>query len=358
MNPEKRLLILTPAVLPSVTGNAMTVERWRRSLARREYRVQSLATERSNVTDLLFQLKHFRPHLIHVHHAFRAGSLLLHPPVVSEWTDIPLVASPAGTDINLDIRAPEKRETVFRILQKARVIIAQGRETADQLTELLPDLADRIALVPKSCFWLGNESYDLRTAARCGPANVLFFHPAGIRPVKGNLECLTAMRKVHALRPNVRVVFAGPSLDAHYAARFEEEAARFSSFARWLSSIPPEAMRTSYEAADVVLNTSFSEGLSNSVLEAITAERPVLASDIPGNRLPVLGENGGPPAGCLFDPLDEEDFIRKAVTLVDNRRMREQLCLSARWRALQWPTPDAEADGLISAYNRALGSIA
>jgi hypothetical protein len=90
-------------------------------------------------------------------------------------------------------------------------------------------------------------------------------------------------------------------------------------------------------------------------LEAIAAGRPVLASDIPGNRLPVLGENGGPPAGTLFDPHDQDDFIRHAIKLIDDERTRNAFGQAGRLRASQWPTPETEADGLIAAYMTALG---
>jgi hypothetical protein len=62
--------------------------------------------------------------------------------------------------------------------------------------------------------------------------------------------------------------------------------------------ISPEAIRSAFETADVILNTSSSEGLSNSLLGAIAA-------------------------GHL--------------------------------RASQWPGPETEADGLIAAYMTALG---
>jgi glycosyltransferase involved in cell wall biosynthesis len=354
LNTEKSILILTPTLLPSVTGNAMTVERWRRSLSKKGFRVEALATEKSSTANLLHHLNHSRPDLIHVHHAFRAGTLLLDPAFTALVNGTPLVVSPSGTDINLDLHDPERRESVLRIFRMARVIIAQGSETRQQVKKHMADLADRIVPVPKAFSWLGHERCDLRPLAGCGPGDVLFFLPGGIRPVKGNLECLAAMTRLHALRANVRIVFAGPALDNDYAARFKAEVRKHASLAHWIPGIPPEAIRAAFESADVVLNTSFSEGLANTLLEAIGAGRPVLASDIPGNRMPVLGENGDPPTGFLFDPHDQDDFIRHAITLIDNEAIRAAFSEAGRTRASQWPGPEAEADGLIAAYSRAL----
>jgi glycosyltransferase involved in cell wall biosynthesis len=172
--------------------------------------------------------------------------------------------------------------------------------------------------------------------------------------VKGNLECLLALEKAHAIRPRVRAVFAGPRLDEAYAARFEREIDRLRDFVRWIPPIAPQAMRAAYEGADVVLNASFSEGLSNVLMEAAAAGKPVLASDIPGNRWAVLGVPGETPSGCLFDPRNPDDFLRQALTLIDNDGKRRYLGEVGRERARRWPSPEDEGAALWGAYRRAL----
>lgn len=355
MKSRKRILIVTANALPSVTGNAITAERWRRSLVYKRFVAEVLPSRDIDGIALVEQIEHFKPDLIHVHNLFRAGRLLLHPAMAPILTNLPMVASPAGTDINIDVEMPDRRDIVLKVCRMARAIVAQGRETLQRLMKLLPGLRDHIVMVPKAFFWLGYDPYDLRKAAGSGPGDILFFMPGGIRPVKGNLECFGAMEKVHAVRPQVRVVFAGPALDPKYTARFEKEVRRLSDFARWIPLIPPEAMRSAYKASDVVLNASFAEGLSNSLLEAIATGRPVLASNIPGNRWPVLGEAGDQPAGYLFDLKDPDDFVRYALKLIDEERLRRGFGQAGRLRASRWPTTQEEAVGLIAAYKIALG---
>ena len=72
-----RLLILTPTALPAVTGNAMTAERWRRCLVGMGLDVRLLPTEGLAPGDLKGEIIRFRPDLVHVHNAYRAGELLL-----------------------------------------------------------------------------------------------------------------------------------------------------------------------------------------------------------------------------------------------------------------------------------------
>jgi glycosyltransferase involved in cell wall biosynthesis len=345
-----RALILSPSTLPSITGNAVTAERWRRALEEEGVIVQTLATRDLAASMLQEAIDHFHPDLIHAHHAFQSGCRLLDLPFEGVRRKIPFVVSPAGTDINKDWKAAARRVAISRVFESAQAIIAQGPGTLERMKEVLPSSDGRIFPVPKSILWFGEDDWPLRDLAKCLPGDVLFFLPAGIRPVKGNLECLMALERVRTVRPQVRVVFAGPELDPVYTARFAKEVRRCAAFAFWVPLIPPAAMRSAYEAADVVLNSSFSEGLSNSLLEGMASGRPLLASDIPGNRGPIWGETGEEPAGLFFDPQDPENFIKQSLRLIDDQTLRNSLGRAGRRRAATWPGPKEEADGLIRAY--------
>jgi glycosyltransferase involved in cell wall biosynthesis len=350
LNSRMRILLLSPTSFPTVTGNALTVERWRRALEEKGYAAEALATVGLEASVLGEEVERFHPDVIHAHHALRAGRLLLGAPTPDSALSLPWVVSPAGTDINGDLKNDSRREIILRVFHSARAIIAQGPATLQRLGELLPQSNGRIFPVPKSIGWFGEEEIRLRELAGCRPGDILFFLPAGVRPVKRNLECLRGLEIVHSARPRVRVVFAGPPLDEQYAARFEEEVRRCEAFARWIPLIPPAAMRSAYEAADVVLNASRSEGLSNALLEAMAAGRPLLAADIPGNRASVRGKNGEEPSGCLFELDNPEDFVSEALRLIDDENLRNALGEAGKRRAADWPGPDDEADGLIRAY--------
>jgi L-malate glycosyltransferase len=351
-----RVLIISPSAYPQVTGNAITTERWRRSLADKSINVEIIASNGLDAIAFLRRLEHFHPDLIHVHHAFKAGALLLNSQIRLKIESLPLVVSPGGTDVNEDLGLPERRETIHSILKMARIIVTQSFEIFRKLQQQLPDLSGKIINIPKAAIWFGNDFYDLRKVAGCEPENILFFLPAGIRPVKGNLECLMAMETVHKARPNSRFVAAGPAADAEYAGRFKLEVNKRTAFAHWIGTIPASAMRSAYEASEIVLNASFSEGLSNSLLEAIAAGRPILASDIPGNRQQLSGEDDSRQVGCLFDPGDPKDFVEKAIRLIDDDSLRKTLSSAACLQRSKLPNPEDEAKGLIAAYEAALSN--
>jgi glycosyltransferase involved in cell wall biosynthesis len=354
LNTALRVLILTPTALPNLTGNAISAERWRLSLSQKGIVVNVIETQNLNAGGLVDVLDRFRPHVVHAHHINRAGALMLDPLVAEKYGQLPFVVSPGGTDINLHVMKGAGRKIVGKICRRAHSIIAQSPEIACLLQELLPDLKGRIAAVPKSFLWFGKDDFDLRAIAGCRQEEILFFMPAGIRPVKGNLECLCAMEKAHAASPKIRVVFAGPALDAGYAARFEKEIKRLDSFAKWILQVPVKAMHAACEGADVILNHSHSEGLSNSLLEAMAAGRPILASDIPGNRWVIRNEKDIGPCGRLFEPGDGVDFVGKVLQLAIDPAFRESLAANGRLRAAAWPSPSDEAQALLEVYEAAI----
>lgn len=81
-------------------------------------------------------------------------------------------------------------------------------------------------------------------------------------------------------------------------------------------------------AADVYLNTSVSEGLSNSIMEAMVAEVPVLATAAGGT--PELIRDGE--TGLLFPPEDLRTATKKLAWLTGDPCLRSRLGQQARQR--------------------------
>lgn len=356
MKRSLRILILTPTTFPNISGNAISTERWRQSLIKKGLSVQVVAAEHLDADDLIESLENSKPDVVHAHHISRAGALLLDNKIAQRFARLPLVISPAGTDILFQEGRLHDLETIIaQVCKRASVIVTQGEWVTERLSALIPDVKDKIMYVPKSFAWFGDDNFDLRKFAGWSSEHFVFFLPAGIRPVKRNLETLLAIARIHEMRPHIRLALAGPSIDQEYGARFQEEVERHSEWARWIPIIPSASIHSAYTSADAVINSSSSEGLSNSVIEAIAAGKPVLASDIPGNRWPIKGEGGAASeCGLLFDVLDINDFIKHALKIVDDGALRNELSKAAMDRASKWPNPDEEASGLIQAYEEAV----
>jgi glycosyltransferase involved in cell wall biosynthesis len=151
-----------------------------------------------------------------------------------------------------------------------------------------------------------------------------------------------------ARRPEIRLLYAGPVLDADEGEALGRALAGLP-WARHVGAVPHVQMASLLAQADVVLNCSISEGgMANSVLEALAAGRAVLASDIPGNRSLIDDRV----TGLLFR--DEAAFEARAVELLTDPVLRARLGAAGRQRVITVYPPEREIDGYLSVYRRLL----
>jgi glycosyltransferase involved in cell wall biosynthesis len=95
---------------------------------------------------------------------------------------------------------------------------------------------------------------------------------------------------------------------------------------RFLGPVPHERMPSLYNAVDIVVMASDSEGLSRVYLEALACGRPLLASDIPAAREVIEdGHNG-----FLFPLGDHQALADRVLALLDDGALRERIGPSAR----------------------------
>lgn len=117
------------------------------------------------------------------------------------------------------------------------------------------------------------------------------------------------MMRVIATTPRLRLAVAGdgplrPAAEALVRDMGAEDRVHF------LGSLPHERVIDLLRAADGFVQTSFYEGQSNSVLEAMHEGLAIICSDIPTQRESVCDENGDPAAFLV--PLGEFEAWRSA----------------------------------------------
>ena len=104
-------------------------------------------------------------------------------------------------------------------------------------------------------------------------------------------------------------------------------------------------------AFDVFCLASSFEGMSNSVMEAMAAGLPVLASDIPPNReLVVPGETG-----FLFKLADSVGIMQFLRRLIDEPGLAERLGLAGRERIQREFSIERMVDGYANVYRQLMG---
>jgi glycosyltransferase involved in cell wall biosynthesis len=152
-------------------------------------------------------------------------------------------------------------------------------------------------------------------------------HLNGTGPIIGMVSRLAAEKGVEVLLralptilehyPEARVLFAGQYLDvlgeAEYAARLAPLLSQFNSQWTFLGVLQQREMAAFFQSCDVTvlpsLNSTESFGLVQ--IESMICGTPVVASDLPGVRQPVLTTGMGKIA-----PIGDSDALARAILKV------------------------------------------
>ena len=249
------ILIVSPASARENNGNWQTASRWMRHLsARGRVTVAQDWNSGQAAPDLLIAL-----------HARRSASSLA--AFAQAHPGRPSVLVLTGTDLYRDIhedasaRASLARATALVLLQ------AQG------LDELPPPERARARVI-----------YQSAPALQAARPRASSFDIAMIGHLRAEKDPLTFMRSAALVSaPGVRLLHVGGALD-----RALGDAARATQAAnpryRWLGALPHMAARRQLARCRAMAICSRMEGGANVIIEAVTSNVPVLASDIGGNR--------------------------------------------------------------------------
>jgi N,N'-diacetylbacillosaminyl-diphospho-undecaprenol alpha-1,3-N-acetylgalactosaminyltransferase len=111
------------------------------------------------------------------------------------------------------------------------------------------------------------------------------------------------------------------------------------------------SLREFYAACDAVTLPSEHEGFSYSLLEGAAAGKPLIGSDIPGNRCAIQPDLTG-----ILIPKNNEIALAEAIKYVAfNPELRHQLGKNARYRIEQEFTNEIVLAGLLDFYTNVIG---
>ncbi|KAA3618742.1 MAG: glycosyltransferase [Calditrichaeota bacterium] len=146
--------------------------------------------------------------------------------------------------------------------------------------------------------------------------------------VKNYPLLLRAAKKVIAKIPHARLLLvgAGPLYPETKALIRELGIEKNTIFIRWRKNIPAYI-----RAMDVFILPSFSEGMSNTILEAMACSRSVIATDVGGN--PELVSHNK--TGLLVPSDDDEAMAAAIVDLLENTEKRRRFAVAGRQKVEQ-----------------------
>lgn len=347
-----RLSIITPYYRQRGRGNVVSTKRLVHGLTARGVDVDVVALDEGlSPEESISRVIARRPEVLHGLHAWRTGPLVVRAAEAvrasgasTGGASMPRIAvSMTGTDINEDLQDSERAPVIGRVLRAADGIGVYHELDRERLAEYIPDAAHRIVVIPPGVERLDGPAWP-RSRLGVPDDAFVFLFLGGVRAVKNPLFAVKALAPVRENYPNVHLVYAGPVLEHDLGERLRD-IARTTPWVHYIGTVPHDNVGGLLAAADVVLNTSHSEGLSNAVLEAMSTGKPILAADIPGNRAVIRSGRDG----LLYS--GREQFAVLAERLLMDGGLRRRLGGAARAIAADVHSVEAEIAAHVRLYN-------
>lgn len=330
-----RAAIITPFYQLAAGGNAVTVRRIERYLQKKGCVTAVFSFDQLSSTAVQAAVRGFSPDIIHGFHAVRTGALVRQ---IAQELQRPYIITITGTELYRGSGQELRQEDSLHLENAAALVVFHG-VIGKRVAAVLPALTDRLKIIPQGVQVPVSPAPDTFTGSP-----FIFLLPAGIRPVKNVLLPFAPLAELNRRYPQVELVIAGPAIDADYSGQLRAAVAA-NPFSSWLGEVAHQEMPHHYRSAQVVLNTSLSEGgMANSLLEAMAYARPVLASAVEGNcSLVTDGENG-----FLFSTMEE--FIDKAERLLLDKVLWSKIAAAGREYVLAHCSADREAESYLELY--------
>jgi len=267
-----KVLLVTPKYFPTISGNTVTVHRIKHKIE--ELGIKTKVITGKNLTKKI--IKEYYPDIIHAFHARKSN---IHN-IISELK-IPYVVTLTGTDINVDIHDKKLRELIKNVIENADYVTAFEKHSLLELKKhkIHPKITK---IIPQGKSLWKKSNYDLRENFSLDKSVYIILLPAGIRDIK---DILYAIKEIELLKIQKKaLIILGEIVDKGYYKEIRDYITQKNITWVRFGKISHENMCEAYRTADLIINTSVSEGMSTVLTEAKEINVPILAADIPGNR--------------------------------------------------------------------------
>jgi glycosyltransferase involved in cell wall biosynthesis len=256
----------------------------------------------------------------------------------------PYIITMTGTDLNHDLFNEERRKKIAACLNKAGAITVFDKAAKKLLSNEIQGIQHKIHVIHQGTSDLPSG----QTSIQKEDGTFLFLLPAGIRAVKNIPFAIDALKKLHQKHPHIRLLLVGPVIEQTEGKQVLDLVEENAEWITYAGQLPHSQMGGPYEQADIVLNTSHTEGQPASLLEAMEHELPVIAYNNSGNR--TIVSHGK--TGFIYN--NESEFLEYAMTLLNNSEMRKIFGKAGKSYILEEHSREYEARKFLAIYQQVL----
>jgi glycosyltransferase involved in cell wall biosynthesis len=333
--------------LPDYCGNSILADRLQKGLKLRGYDVVLFNSNKDHVEHVM----RFSPQIIHSFNAERTSQWMkdVRSQFRASW-----VITLTGTDYASWCGIKDPPVHIKENLEDADAVVVFHGSAALSLAAALPLLKNKIHIIPQGIAPLEGAEGRSTVRAKHGirQEEVVFLIVGGIRPIKNLSLAIKAFYEVKKQAPEVVLLHVGPVMDKEEAEQIFSLSKNLSCF-RSLGALPPRDVRELMRATDVLVNTSFHEGMSGAILEAMAEGLPILASSTEGN-LALVQENKN---GFLFSVDDPQALAQRAIELALNPLLRKKMGEESNSLARQNYSEQKELDLYMQVYGGLTGNL-
>jgi glycosyltransferase involved in cell wall biosynthesis len=371
----KNILILTPRFPPDVGGVAQAVWRHAQQLQQSGLRVEvwvlspgelfiseKLKLRRPPTSgQAIHQLSELppdwqttiRPDLIHAYYLSTSARLAVE---LGDAWQIPVVLSARGNDLDRDLWHPVRRQNLLELLPKATALSGVTQALTRQLQVLVPH-HPHVRWVPNSVasHLFGPHVRSVKIAQDLGiPTSGWRMGFVGeLRQKKGLGVLLLAFQALALTYSDISLIFIGEvrsGPDSQFLKIFCLQNPHLAGRIIQVPNQPLSDLPALYAWLDALVFPSLQEGLANAALEALSCERPVVATHVGGFPDLITDRIDG----RLIPPYQVEPLIEAVSELYLNPEIGLVWGQSGRQKMITQFTPQNELESWLALYQDAL----
>jgi L-malate glycosyltransferase len=169
------------------------------------------------------------------------------------------------------------------------------------------------------------QNFDLRKQLGLSNEDIVLISVGNLRPVKGHANLLKALKKVMETRSSTKLLLVGEGEEEQPLRRLAKE---LNVEKNVLFLGQRGDVKDLLNMSDIGVLTSLSEGMSNALLEYMAMTKPVVATNVGGNKDNVVHGI----TGFLVPPQNEQAFAEALIKLVNDTALRQNMGLAGRQR--------------------------